>query len=72
MLPTLAHHFSTDSLCAFLINSTDAVRVVVHSLSANMKLKIYETENFLSKRRADVLERCFVYSNESEFRMTVF
>lgn len=53
----LASNFRTDSLCAFMINSTEAVLITVKNLTSALVIKIYETENFNSKRLSDTLER---------------
>lgn len=56
-LPALRTYFRHDSSCVFLINSTDAIKLTVKSISSPITFKIYETENFISKRPGDTLAR---------------
>lgn len=57
LLPELVPNFRTDSLCSFMINSTEAIQITVKNLALALTLKIHETENFNSKRPGDALER---------------
>uniref|UniRef100_A0A914D4M2 Uncharacterized protein n=1 Tax=Acrobeloides nanus TaxID=290746 RepID=A0A914D4M2_9BILA len=56
-LPTLRTYFRHDSSCVLMVNSTEAVKLTVKAISAPIAFKIYETENFISKRPGDTLAR---------------
>ena len=56
-LPTVSRNFIHDTSCVIMINSTDAVQLLINKLSTAVSIKFIETENFRSNRVLDVLER---------------
>ncbi|KAH7728037.1 Protein F38B2.3 [Aphelenchoides avenae] len=64
-MPITPAKFPADASCVFLINSTEAVKVVVKSVLQRVILKMYETENFISRPAPESLQTFNGYANLS-------